>query len=338
MEPVDVAIIGAGLAGIAAASDCVMAGKRVVLIDKARGLGGRMATRRYETTRIDHGAQFFTARTQRFKAIVADLCLTGTASVWSSGFPILRDSVITEREASHPRYACAGGMSDLAKSLLAEGTPIRLGTQVTSIEIVRGPAPTTEQYAVLSGATTLCFAHSIILNMPPAQLMHVAGNLLNAGEIRVLEELEMEPCWAIGGILQQDIALGAPALECDHPVLSWVSRNHTRRFDMSAPLSVVIHTNGAWSKDHLEDEPSAVLHAVEQAMEAIGLPIQWKGLPFVHRWRFAKPVCGLKTSVFCVENHPSVFGVGDWCLGGRVEGAICSGWSAAELVLSHCIG
>ena len=50
-----VAIIGAGIAGIAAARTFAGAGWRPVLFDKSRGLGGRMATRRAEGLRFDHG-------------------------------------------------------------------------------------------------------------------------------------------------------------------------------------------------------------------------------------------------------------------------------------------
>ncbi|MFM7188226.1 MAG: FAD-dependent oxidoreductase [Armatimonadota bacterium] len=52
MKSVDVAIIGAGLAGVAAAGDLAAAGKSVLVIDKSRGIGGRMATRRHAGTRI----------------------------------------------------------------------------------------------------------------------------------------------------------------------------------------------------------------------------------------------------------------------------------------------
>ena len=89
MHIVDVAIVGAGLAGLAAAGDLLTEGKSVLLIDKSRGVGGRMATRRHGETRIDHGAQFFTARTERFQAIVDALIAQGVIKVWSHGFPIL---------------------------------------------------------------------------------------------------------------------------------------------------------------------------------------------------------------------------------------------------------
>ena len=59
MNKFDIAVIGAGLAGLTAADRLRGAGCRVVVIDKARGPGGRLATRRGEgTVRMDHGCQY----------------------------------------------------------------------------------------------------------------------------------------------------------------------------------------------------------------------------------------------------------------------------------------
>ena len=55
-----VVVVGAGAAGLSAARQL---GDRyeVVVFDKARGVGGRMATRRLGDATFDHGAQFLTA-------------------------------------------------------------------------------------------------------------------------------------------------------------------------------------------------------------------------------------------------------------------------------------
>ena len=62
-----IAIVGAGIAGLAAARRLRAAGLTCTLFDKSPGLGGRMATRREGYLRFDHGAQYFTARGPRFR-------------------------------------------------------------------------------------------------------------------------------------------------------------------------------------------------------------------------------------------------------------------------------
>src|SRR4051812_5903801 len=66
----DVLIVGAGLAGLMAGHVLADAGKRVVLLDKGRSVGGRMATRRIGGGLADHGAQFFTVRDPEFGKFV----------------------------------------------------------------------------------------------------------------------------------------------------------------------------------------------------------------------------------------------------------------------------
>ena len=60
-------IVGAGLAGLMAAQSCVQAGHNVIVFDKGRSVGGRLATRRIDSAVLDHGAQFFTVRDAAFQ-------------------------------------------------------------------------------------------------------------------------------------------------------------------------------------------------------------------------------------------------------------------------------
>ena len=65
-------IIGAGVSGLVAGRRLVDAGATVIIVDKGRSVGGRLATRRIGGATFDHGAQFFTVRTPAFQAQVDD--------------------------------------------------------------------------------------------------------------------------------------------------------------------------------------------------------------------------------------------------------------------------
>ena len=65
-----VIVVGAGLSGLMAAQEIHNAGHEVIVFDKGRGVGGRLATRRIDAATLDHGAQFFTVRTNEFAAHV----------------------------------------------------------------------------------------------------------------------------------------------------------------------------------------------------------------------------------------------------------------------------
>lgn len=68
----DVLVIGAGMAGLTAAMALRRAGRSVHVLDKGRGVGGRMASRRIGDATFDHGAQFITARDPRFVAAIGE--------------------------------------------------------------------------------------------------------------------------------------------------------------------------------------------------------------------------------------------------------------------------
>ena len=78
-----VAVIGAGLAGLTAAGVLAKHGHQVVILEKARGPGGRMSTRRDGNVRFDHGAQYFTARHPRFIAQVEAWQEIGLVQRWN---------------------------------------------------------------------------------------------------------------------------------------------------------------------------------------------------------------------------------------------------------------
>ena len=63
-------VVGAGISGCVCAHRLAEAGHDVTLVEKGRGVGGRMSTRRMSGARIDHGAQFFTVRDQRMKGLL----------------------------------------------------------------------------------------------------------------------------------------------------------------------------------------------------------------------------------------------------------------------------
>ena len=79
-------IVGAGLSGLMAAQSCVQAGHDVIVFDKGRSVGGRLATRRVGTAVLDHGAQFFTVRDAAFQSHVDAWISAGVAREWCRGF------------------------------------------------------------------------------------------------------------------------------------------------------------------------------------------------------------------------------------------------------------
>src|SRR5690348_12324630 len=75
-------IIGAGISGLVLARSLSEAGATVVVVEKSRGYGGRMATKRVGTAVFDQGAQYFTARDPAFAKCVDGWREQGLVANW----------------------------------------------------------------------------------------------------------------------------------------------------------------------------------------------------------------------------------------------------------------
>lgn len=305
----DFLVVGAGLAGLAFAREMQAAGASVRVLDKGRGVGGRAATRRFAGTRIDHGAQFFTARSEPFRALVEQGLQAGWIQEWYRSLPEWREGVIFSRPEGHPRYACPEGMSALPK-FLSQGLEVICDAPVRLIQ---------EDGAGFTAETTdgrTFSAQTLILNVPPVQLNALVP-------LPALASVTLEPCWALLVALEQDLAVDWPALELTgHPVFSWIARDHTKR-GPEAPPTLVAHAGPSWSEAHLEEDKDQVALALREALEALLGPQSITELQ-AHRWRYAKPQSALGQP-FYWDATRRLGACGDWCEGGRVEGAFLSG-------------
>ncbi len=122
-------VIGAGIAGLLAARSITRAGYPVIVLEKSRGVGGRMATRRFQNGVFDHGAQFFTVREPAFEALVSGWLADGLIDHWANGFA--RPTGEAKMDG-HPRYRGRTGMTDVPKTL-AEDLEVRLGKRVRAV-------------------------------------------------------------------------------------------------------------------------------------------------------------------------------------------------------------
>ena len=120
----DVLIIGTGVSGLIAAREIQRAGRSVLLLDKGRGLGGRLASRRIGAATFDHGAQFITTRDARFEEILTQGAQAGVMEEWCRGFCAAADG--------HTRWRGQPAMTAFAK-YLAQGLEIRMEKQVVSL-------------------------------------------------------------------------------------------------------------------------------------------------------------------------------------------------------------
>jgi len=333
----DVAVIGAGMAGLCAAGVAIAAGLRVAVIDKARGVGGRMATRRLGAAVVDHGAQFFTARGADFHAIVADGCERGSVIPWCSGFArsTAIDRPATPAEDGHPRYRGAKGMTDLPK-LLAERLvhatgPLRTNARVTAITVTDSRV----RLALDGGDEVVARGCVVTPPVPQALDLFAAGGLLAPAarfidvEVhRLLASVAYDPCFALMLVLDQPSRLPAPGgVQFESGPIAWIADNQQK--GISPVPALTIHASGDFSRARFDDPPEDVM----QAMRSAAAP--WIGGATVveqslQRWKYALPTTVLEVPFVAASTAPTIVCCGDAFAGPKVEGAASSGMAAGR--------
>jgi predicted NAD/FAD-dependent oxidoreductase len=316
-KPKRVAIVGAGLAGLMAAGELRARGHDVVLFDKGRSPGGRLATRRIGDARLDHGAQFFTARTEQFSARVREWHDAGVVFEWCRGFGPDGDG--------HPRYAVHGGMNALAKHL-ARDLDVRCDALVFSLH--RAEAGSAHLWEVKLDDNTVHHADALIVTCPLPQTF----SLLVSAEVSMPEELwrtEYDRTLALLAVLDRPSLVPAPGGVQTDPTFTFVADHHAK--GISLLPAVTLSANPEWSEAHWDDDPLAAHDAlVELARPYLGDAVILESQ--LKRWRFATPRRIWPHPSWSPDDLPSLAVAGDAFAGPRVEGAALSGLAAAAAV------
>ncbi|MDB9706460.1 FAD-dependent oxidoreductase [Porticoccaceae bacterium] len=323
----DVLIIGAGLAGLSAANDLHRAGLKVLVVDKGRGLGGRLAGRRIGDATFDHGAQFMTARDSRFKASVAEWIEAGVAEEWYSSYP--------GHPNGHPRYRGVPTMTAVAKYLATDMNVLRT-TRVDSIR--QGSAQDNQLWSAALDSGETVNAKALLITSPVPQTI----DLLASGNIPVpadkqarLDRIDYEACIAVMAVLDRPTTIPAPgATAFDQGPIGWISDNLQK--GVSKIPAVTIHGSGAFSADHYEDDKMQTGQIlIDAASPYLG---DAKVTEYqVHGWRYSKPsVVDPEACMLLSESTslPPLALAGDAFAGPRFEGAVLSGWAAAKSLIT----
>jgi renalase len=313
-------IIGAGLSGLTAAR--ALAGEYdIVVLDKGRGVGGRMATRRIGAATLDHGAQFFTTHTTQFADVVAGWVAAGVAEPWFTG-RVGPHGV--EDSDGHTRFRGVPTMNAVAQHL-ADGLDVRRSTPVQSVE----RDGERWQVSTLDESFT---ADAVLLTAPVPQslaMLAAGGVTLTDGDAAALEAIEYEPCLAVLAALDGPAQLPEPGAvdPLDGPV-DWVADN--QRKGVSAAPAVTVHASAEFTREHWDTDDDTVVTALLGALQ-LGSTLVPGGAQ-VHRWRYARPIAVHHARSLEAHGHPGLVFAGDAFGGAKVEGAVLSGLAAAEVL------
>lgn len=343
-HPEVIAVVGAGIAGLTAARELARAGASVRVFDKGRGVGGRTSTRHAnEARRFDHGAQYFTANSERFAAQTAAWVEAGVAAPWAGKLVTVECGTSGCRFGDPPgaktRYVGTPGMNALAKSLaeevVAAGGSITTGVRVSPLKRADGAW----RLAGESGETLGDFAKVLVTTPAPqaAELLTASPSLSNAAK-----SVRMTGCWTVMAAFAERVAIEADGAFVNGPAeatpLSWIARNGSkpgRPTEAEADDCWVLDGSPAWSEANLDiDANTAIERLLAAFWEATGQPPREPSYAAAHRWRYALSENPLEESCLA-DTGLRLYAAGDWCGGPKIEGAFLSGLAAARAMGSE---
>jgi renalase len=322
-------VVGAGISGLVAARELSAAGWRVVVLDEGSGVGGRTATCRIENGTFDHGAQFFTVRSERFENLVAGWLEAGVVEEWTRGFA---DAEGKHNDDGHARYRGSEGMISIP-SYLAYGLDVRTGEQVVEVNVWD------RAWELRTGSGRREIGATLLLTAPVPQslaLIESGDYTLPDGAHYNLKNISYAPCLALLALLDGPTGVPEPGgMQIKGEPLDWIGDN--QRKGISEAPSITVHAGPEWSRKHFEaDEAEITASLLSFTGEQLGTDLTSKTVQTsIARWRYSWVTQPHPEPCLVASEKPSLIFAGDAFGEAKVEGAALSGLAAADRVLGR---
>ena len=341
-ESVDLLVLGAGMCGLTIAQELVNAGKTSwLIIDKGRSVGGRMATRRVDGQKFDHGAQFLTARSPLFKQMVETWLRDGIIKEWTKGFNHHFHAHAHLPDDGHPRYAGVGGMNQIAKHLASKlpDDRVLLNEKIIEISIVE------DTLLLKCEGGREIQAKTLVITSPIPQALDLLNSIDPAASFdavrQELAKVNYDPCVAFMGFFDADeFPLDALPIQSHDAVISFMADNYSKGLT-SEKGSLTVHLAAEASRGMFTAHDQVIVgficHQLKQlfGLKKLSTPKTYD----IQRWRYATPQTTLPRPYLewaCgVLSGPRILFAGEAFGGAKIEGAFLSAQSAAQRLLGQ---
>ncbi len=332
-----IGIIGAGLSGLVAGRILARAGHDIVVFEKSRGYGGRMATRRVERDemiRVDHGAPYLTGTSDAFQSFLEEMQEAGLVTLWNDHFSYFTDGRILPEMPGRervPHYMAPGGMISIGK-YLGRTLDIYFEEKVGGITHIGGSRITKSPWMLNSTSINVFGVDAVIIATPAIQAYGLISTAQDEFDLRkmisVLDDISYTSAISLLAGYGERNPVDWKAIYCDNPVVSWICNESSKR-DFSGDMNLVVHSTDKFAKKLAEADDPVALN-VRMLMELGQILGPWAARPEWHQshlWRYHLPRKSLDMPYLESEDELAPIAlIGDYFQGRSMEAAYLSGY------------
>ncbi len=328
-------MVGAGVAGLSCARALGECGAKVLVLERAHGVGGRCATRPVNGHPVDFGPVFLHGSDEAFVAALEAVPSGGLLEAWparirGSGPPCRPDAFVPGAR----RYAFAEGVAAFPKHLAA-GLDVRLEVEIARIEPSGGRLQAVVEAGPRFSAPSMVLALAVEESRALLAPFPALTEGLRAAQ-HLLGMVASLPCLTVMAGYGEEVP--PPDWDILYPdrsgVLHLVSHESAKRRKAGGPV-FVYQARPGWSRRNLA-EPAERWSAdiLRDAAEHLG---PWAARPAWtrnHAWRLARTDRGCEFSGPVLVDLPGGIRLGlageVFSPGGGVEAAWLSGRKLAR--------
>lgn len=312
MKTFKVAIIGAGISGLTIAN-ILKESFEVEVIEKSRGVGGRMSTRYAEPFYFDHGVQAFTSRTSSFNNFLKPYVETNTVAEWSGKvINIEKGKQDLNREWNEKHLVASPNMNSLCKEL-SKDLVIKKETEVLPlVNKVRNKWELKDTKNNIIGEFDF-----IISTAPSNQTINLLSNLRYKNEAFI--EPNMQGCFALMVGINKPWDKEWIAAKVRNNPIKWISINSTKPYRNNNVTSIVAHSRNNWAEKNMNTDITQVEEILFNELKN-SIDLDFGNLDYIstHKWRYAT-VKSSKKAGFFIDETLGIAATSDWCCTSRIE-------------------
>jgi renalase len=318
MTKPSIAIVGAGFSGIILAQKLKNIGE-VKIFEKARGVGGRMASRLKDDFNFDFGAQFFTAKKAEFQDFLKPFIEQQILLPWCGNFAEIVDYIITyqrewPKEKNH--FVPAIKMNQFCKEL-SQDLDISLQTRVAKIE------KNAKKWQIFDDKNNFLGEFDwIFFSIPAPQLSELIPQ--NCNFFEATKNIKMLGCFALMLGLEKPLNLSYDVALVKNSIISWISFENSKP-QRKKSASYTILARNDWADCNIENDINEVKNQlIAEFSKIIQQPLNNIIHQDIHRWRYANIAKQKNNVKFFLDDKMQLGACGDWLIHGRVEASYLS--------------